>query len=1136
MTVSGTRAYLACGAAGLRVVDVSTPSKPKVLSQDLDLYAYSTCARRIAFASGKAYVADEQTGLRVITLPTSRKQVQVGLYSPLGSARRLTVEGTYAYVAADLQGMRVVDVSDPSHPREVAAYDIGGGDATGITAKGDFAYLSIQPPGTPYFIHVVDISDPIHPKKASALPTCLDDVPRDIALQDQTLYVANEWGLKTVNVADPLNPAVLGYYYWPDTVYGVGVGVSGDYAYYAKSTDGVKILNVSDPANPTPVSTYLASGWVNDITIKEMTAYIACSLCGIDVVDVSDPTSPAKIASLDTPGCVESVEIENDEAYVSDGGGGVQVVDISSPASPRLIGSFDTPGYTWHVTAVGNYLYVADAKGGMLILERVEASSAPAATSVLEASPPPGSHGDGPLAAAGSNSSAIQDLQQLHGQRLQNLWQNGPQYHGRHGLHLPRTGLDKKNYPVPAVNSANPTPLTDGVSSCLVTSTADSGSGTLRTCLESTVSGGIITFDPAVFPPGSPATINPATQLPTITQGSLTIDGSNAGVILNGTATPAESWGLVVDSSTNAVKGLQVLYFPGGGMHLTQNAGKNTIGGDRNIGSGPTGEGNVISGNGSDYGLLVEGSDNVISGNLVGTDATGLAALGNAFTGAEINGARNIIGGKGAGKRNVISGNSFSGMHIGGEDNTVIGNFFGTDISGAVALTNFIGLQVFGPFNRVGGSTEEERNLISGNGFRGLQVAEWGCVISGNYIGTDVTGTKALPNDVGVAFEAGARACILGGTKAGERNVVSGNRQYGLIISDPAVKNNSVIGNYFGLGADGKTPLGNYIGMLIWTSNYNRVGGKTKAERNIISGNTAAISIGGKGSGETFILGNFIGTDVAGGAAVANEGGISINEGVRHNFVGGTSAAERNVINGNGGGVDLFNGGVEYNMILGNYLGTDVTGKKLLGNRWNGVSISDSSSRNFLQGNVIGGSVAGAYFFEGAHSNVVRANRIGIAPDGLTPLPNSNSGIIVGAPGNLVGGQGPKDGNIFAYNGQYGVCVVQHPRNTISSNSIHKNGEKGIDISSGGNNLLPSPTITGVTHTTVTGTACAGCRVEIFSDKTKEGRYYEGFTIVSASGSFSFLASGSLHGPKVTATATDDQGNTSEFSLPKKVP
>ena len=112
----------------------------------------------------------------------------------------------------------------------------------------------------------------------------------------------------------------------------------------------------------------------------------------------------------------------------------------------------------------------------------------------------------------------------------------------------------------------------------IVFSTADSGNGTLRQCMLNATSGDTIYFDTAVFPPGSPATITISSSLPQINQGDLTIDASNAGVILNGSGTPGGTHGFHITSDGNTIKGMQILNFPFTGIfrfyRLSFQAGK----------------------------------------------------------------------------------------------------------------------------------------------------------------------------------------------------------------------------------------------------------------------------------------------------------------------------------------------------------------------------------------------------------------------------------------------------------------------------------------------------------------------------------------------------------------------------------
>ena len=170
----------------------------------------------------------------------------------------------------------------------------------------------------------------------------------------------------------------------------------------------------------------------------------------------------------------------------------------------------------------------------------------------------------------------------------------------------------------------------------VISSTADSGPGTLRQALLDAESGDIITFDAAVFPPSASATIYLGNELPSVSQGNLTIDGSNAGVILDGSNIGEDFVpGLQIISDGNAVRGLQFVNFaPGAGISLSGGAQHNLIGGDRRIGSGPVGQGNLVSR--GDIGICLGGdgtSFNTITGNLIGTDASGADDWGNSGSG-----------------------------------------------------------------------------------------------------------------------------------------------------------------------------------------------------------------------------------------------------------------------------------------------------------------------------------------------------------------------------------------------------------------------------------------------------------------------------------------------------------------------
>ncbi len=230
--------------------------------------------------------------------------------------------------------------------------------------------------------------------------------------------------------------------------------------------------------------------------------------------------------------------------------------------------------------------------------------------------------------------------------------------------------------------------------------------------------------------------------MPTLDHGNVTIDASNAGVIVDGSGTPEDTVGIRIISNGNTIKGLQILYFPVDGVVIKDGAQNNTIGGDRTVGAGPTGEGNVISGNGR-HGIRIRGSgtmSDTIIGNCISTDVSGMVAISNAEIGVRIDdGAQyNLIGGDTPGERNVIGGNGGPGVSIEGsgtDANTVIGNCIGTDASGTADLGNsYDGVLIDNDAqnNTIGGSAPGEGNVSAHNG--GVGVLVDGSATTGNTI------------------------------------------------------------------------------------------------------------------------------------------------------------------------------------------------------------------------------------------------------------------------------------------------------------------------------------------------------------------------------------------------------------------
>lgn len=358
---------------------------------------------------------------------------------------------------------------------------------------------------------------------------------------------------------------------------------------------------------------------------------------------------------------------------------------------------------------------------------------------------------------------------------------------------------------------------------------------------------------------------------------------------------------------------------------------------------------NLISGN-NENGILIDGKGsrgNIIKGNRIGTNVNGTKPLGNAEKGIFISQAPDtVVGGDKPAATNTISGNSEEGIYIQGKDasgNTIVGNYVGTNDTGDGPLPNAkAGIRIVNaPDNTIGGDREEERNIISANDKDGIIIQgreAKGNTVTGNYIGIDIKGEKAMGNNgMGIAL-VDAPENTIGGDTAGKRNVISGNKRCGINIQGREAKNNTIIGNFIGTDADGLKGIPNKRdGIYIREAPKNTIGGAKPEEKNVISGNKDdGVHIGGKGAEGNTIIGNYIGTKKDGTSPLPNsDDGVSIWNDAANNFVGGLSRVEGNVIAFNKGtGVTVGHNNTTGNAILSNSifsngeLGIDLVGSR----------------------------------------------------------------------------------------------------------------------------------------------------------------------------------------------------------------
>ncbi len=483
-----------------------------------------------------------------------------------------------------------------------------------------------------------------------------------------------------------------------------------------------------------------------------------------------------------------------------------------------------------------------------------------------------------------------------------------------------------------------------------VTNTNDSGAGSLRDAIaEANWASGTPTVCFAID--SGPQTIIPTSPLPPVT-GSMVIDGTTQPgftgtplIQING-AGAGQTPGIWITAGNSTVKGLVINGFASNGIFISDNPG------------------------------------NVITGNYIGTNADGTAAVPNGTDGVGIyHSSGHTIGGTSASERNLISGNTGNGIGITGADasgNIVQGNYIGTNASGTGAIANGGDgiLLNDAPENIIGGTTGVTPggactgacNLVSGNGYNGIGL--WyanaaGNQVLGNYVGINAAGTAALANfNIGIELNESPNNTV-GGTTAEARNVMSGNGGAGLLLTGSACTGNVIAGNFIGTNAAGTGGVGNQkmgisIGWSpgIYSANNNLIGGATgvtpggacTGSCNLISGNhdDGVFITDNGGGGANQLKGNFIGTDASGNGSIGNgANGVGILD-VANNQIGGSSEAERNIISANGdNGVIIAGWSSTGNRIEGNYIGRTSNGGNM-GNTRFGITVASGTDTAIL--------------------------------------------------------------------------------------------------------------------------------------------------------------------------------------------
>ncbi len=283
VAVDGNIAYIADGARGLQIIDVSDPAAPQLLA-----------------------VFD--------TPPTS--------FPP--DTRGVTLHNGDAYLTDYRHGLLIVDVNNPASPQLRGSLSLPSCDTGSVVFSGNTAFCIDS---VDAYLYSININNPAYPDVLDGQPFGRFD---DIALSGNYVYLADS-NLGQIQVVDVALPQILTPVGAPLNVPGnpQSVAVASNYLYSAAGAAGLLVFDISIPTTPTLVARLDTSGYARDVTIIGDTAYVADGPNGLKVVDVSDPLHPMLVNGGDTPGGAHGVDADANYGYVADYRQGLRIISLA---------------------------------------------------------------------------------------------------------------------------------------------------------------------------------------------------------------------------------------------------------------------------------------------------------------------------------------------------------------------------------------------------------------------------------------------------------------------------------------------------------------------------------------------------------------------------------------------------------------------------------------------------------------------------------------------------------------------------------------------------------------------------------------------------------------------------------------
>ncbi len=331
------------------IADISNPASPKLVS------TLNSGGTDVLIKGTYVYLLSPGAGIRVIDVSnrTAPRIVKTVYLAGKNKPRRGTINGNYMFVGMETDNrLDIIDISTPQNSKVVGSHKVNGtATISGVAVKNGYAFITEYHNG----VRVIDVKNPAKTMEVTRL---LGIDANDIKIQANYAYVSVRYqGFSIINISDPQNIRIVGQ---SNAIKGYieGIYVTPTNTFLSADTMGFGIFNTSNVTAPRLLSQVAVIGFPEGITVRDNWLYIGAHNDGVWIVDISNPAIPKETAYINSGGRNREVSLQGNNLYVAGEWQRLYVLNVSDPKKPRITLSHfgDNIGT---VLADGKYVYTS---------------------------------------------------------------------------------------------------------------------------------------------------------------------------------------------------------------------------------------------------------------------------------------------------------------------------------------------------------------------------------------------------------------------------------------------------------------------------------------------------------------------------------------------------------------------------------------------------------------------------------------------------------------------------------------------------------------------------------------------------------------------------------------------------------